>query len=689
MSSTYTRQRSSSMNSLNSNHSSYSTPQPPPINVLSPHATQAPTVLQHNILPPFNTHQQPQPPLMTRHSASPGLVSSSSTTTNNNAFEFSPPPPPPPPHSLPINPHANSISPTSTAATTTTTTTSANNNNKNDIISTPTLSSANINTVQNVAPTPSSTRSMSIVSLERSARNSIVSVDENLRYHARNDSSASLASLGHVNHNTFTMTPAGNSYPNRHDYGFDQSVGDPKMKTIHVGSDVNNQGSAILTDDESEYDTNMNISGATQSSDTLRTVPTTPTLGATTSSTTSSTTSGSTAKNIAKPTHRPKRRSFKDEISLQHLKNDFKFKFHDMYTTPSTIPTSPVSYHHTNSHIYSLNASPNSETLIHGGRQLQNDSPLEDNNHVFTSPGLSHEAIGKTLDSPEMRPTVSLSSFSQSSGPTKKSKSTSLIQQSLYLKRKLAFSKDLQIEFNNASDLTGSSSNSSSNSSSGGTSATTTDAGSPKGLNTHLITMSPPLSTALSEAKFFAHLPATMVSRRRVSSSLNDAEKSAKGTSESAKTSLTTSSNVGISSKEETKMSINDLESSTTGTTPMTPLRAMQSVKEQNDLITKLNKKWNKAMINSGGNNTNSSNSDAASSSSSSGSGGGSSSSTNNKTNNDNTHMERKASKGGTSGSSLDESNALTMIPNKRKRSRRDSFDEADSFDDFNYDNYD
>lgn len=677
MSSTYTRQRSSSMNSLNSNHSSYSTPQPAPINILLPPSN----TLQLNVLPSLNTQQQPHQSL--RHSASPGLVSSSTTNNNNNnnnnAFEL-PPPPQATHQSAPINPHANSISPTSTAANGASTTASINH--KSDIISTPTLCSANINTIQNVAPTPSSTRSMSIVSLERSARNSIVSVDENLRYHARNDSSASLASLGHVNHNTFTMTPVGNSFgvQNRHDYGFDPGSGggsgggggDTRMKSSHGVSCGSNQGSAVLTDDESEYDTNMSTSGGlSQSSDTLKTIPITPVLGATTSSMTF----GLTTRGMARPMHRSKRRSFKDEVSLQHLKNDFKFKFHDMYTAaPTTIPTSPVSSHHSGCHIYSLNASPTSETLIHGGKQLQNESPLEDRNE-FTSPGLNHDTIGKHLESSEMKNSTSTSSssFTQPLAPTKKLKSTSLIQQSLYLKRKLAFSKDLQIEFNNASDLSNNN---------------TTDVGSPgtSALHSHLITMSPPLSTALSEAKFFTHLPSSstmMVPRRRLSSSLNDAESAKKTTSAGARgnadagADLNSNANADSLVKLDLKMPIHDQDTSGASISPLTPLRAMQSVKEQNDLITKLNKKWNKAMINSSNSNNNSTDG----------------SRDDNKTsNNDNlTNIDGQTQKHETTLSKLDETSVLHMVPNKRKRSRRDSFDvdEDDSFDDFSYDHYD
>ena len=707
------------MNSLNSNHSSYSTPQPQPqppqpISLLLPQSNTLP----HIVLPSLTTQQQQQQPhhtLVSRQNASPGLVSSSSTTNNNNnnnkAFEPPPPPPAPSPshatqQSLPINPHANSISPTSTsgnaattaaAAVAATTTAGAATGNKSGVISTPTLSSANINTIQNVVPTPSSTRSMSIVSLERSARNSIVSVDENLRYHARNDSSASLASLGHVSHNTLTMTPVGNSFNgqnNRPDYNFDHSGCDSRVRSSNGGSSEGiNQGSAVMTDDESEYDTNMTTSsGVPQSSDTLRTIPTTPILGATSGSMASTLTSRSMAKTM----HRPKRRSFKDEVSLQHLKNDFRFKFHDIYTTPTTIPTSPVSYHHTNSHICSLNASPTSESLHHGVKHHHNDSTLEDN--VLASPKLNHDTAGKQIENPEMNTTPISSSttlFTPPVAPTKKLKSTSLIQQSLYLKRKLAFSKDLQMEFNNAYDLSNSNS---------------TDMGSPNSaLHSHLITMSPPLSTALSEAKFFTNIPSTstVVPRRRLSSSLNDTESTRKptsagasgvthGDSDGARTAnadfnptstadfnptstadFNPTSTASNHIKLDFKVPTHEHDTSSANIPPLTPLRAMQSVKEQNDLITKLNKKWNRAMINNSSNNMEGGNTDKG---------------------DINIKDEGKDAVASTDGisykeekSKLDDANGLQMMPNKRKRSRRDSFDVDDehSFDDFNYDHYD
>ncbi|KAG5417660.1 hypothetical protein I9W82_005296 [Candida metapsilosis] len=723
MSSTYTRQRSSSMNSINSNHSSYSTPQPPPINILSPHSAVSTQTMTNNsspysVLPSLNTQQQQQQQphnQCLRQSASPGLVSSSSSTTttsNSNTFE--------PPQSSPTNTHANSISPTSTSATTTstlsvpgaasTTTLSNNNNsnniNKNDITSTPTFSSANISSIQNVAPTPSSTRSMSIVSLERSARNSIVSVDENLRYHTRNDSSASLASLGHVNHNTLAMTPIGNSSSggatgsNRHsEYGLDQGNGDSRMRFARGVSgsgsayDSQRSGSAILTDDESEYDANMTASGVSQSSDTLRTIPTTPVLGATTTNTSSM---GQVSRGMTKPMHRPKRRSFKDDISLQHLKNDFKFKFHDMYTagaaaaaaaataSPTTIPTTPVSYHHPSSQIYSLNASPTSDILMQGGKSIRNDSPLDDSQMALTSPSLSQDPIGKQhLDSPEIKSSIQLptssSSFNQPSGSIKKMKSASLIQQSLYLKKKLAFSKDLQIEFNIASD---------SNNTTSIASAPDHTCSSKGALHSHLITMSPPLSTALSDAKFFAHLPPpssnmTMPGRRRLSSSLNETAEAAKTTPTSAGASGEDSNpNDGANVNNELNLSTNaSVLSSEQDTsrghyaTPLTPLRAMQSVKEQNELITKLNKKWNKSMINS------------STSNSSADDGGNSNSKDDSKFNNSDDNLVTKSASP-SDNSKFGDTNILHMNSNNRKRSRRDSFEDDTSFDDFNYDDH-
>ncbi|KAI5952984.1 hypothetical protein KGF57_004100 [Candida theae] len=715
------------MNSVNSNHSSYSTPQPVPINILSPHSLTAQTATNsspYNALPPLNTQQQPHQCL--RHSASPGLASSSaspSTTSNNNdnsnEFGLSQAQPSARQHSISTNTHANSISPTSISGTGSstqvgpvgaTTATTVPSNSKNDLTSTPTLSSANINTIQNVAPTPNSARSMSIVSLERSARNSIVSVDENLRYHTRNDSSASLASIGHVNQNTFTMTPAGNPSSgglHRHtDHGFDQGNSVSKMRLGHDnrsssgdGVTGNNQGSgcsgsAILTDEESEYDTRMTNSRTPQSSDGLKTIPSTPVLGAT--ATNGSFPSGPTSRGMAKPMHRPKRRSFKDETSVQHLKNDFRFKFHETYSagtaavSPPTIPTTPVSYHNSNAHIHSLTASPTSESLIYGGKHLHMESPLDDSHIAFTSPALNHDTMSKNLESPEMK-SISSTSISpmQSSGPVKKLKSTSLIQQSLYLKKKLAFSKDLQIEFNNASDLT--------NTSESGC------CGSKGALHSHLITMSPPLSAALSEAKFFAHLPPSSnvmaPSRRRLSSSLNETERAknlptSAGASGDMRVNEAADLDVGSStsslSKSDFMVSSNDHDSpKTLSSAPMTPLRAMQSVKEQNDLITKLNQKWNKSMINNASNTT-------IEGHSGDGNGGNNNSEENNKVDqavgaiaNASTGPELNTH-GSPDLNSGNSSSVLHLARNSRKRSRRDSFevddDEDDGFDDYNYD---
>ena len=192
---TFTRQRSSSVTSISSNRSL--TPSNNNINngtfTHSSAPTPTPTPTSQPLhLPPLSmsngSDQNPQhvlpsqitPPLLMIPTSGPTISEPTTRTTTTTATTNT-------------NTNADTNTNTSTATLPSTnvapqlpsllsTSTSTSNTS-----TTPVLPATN--------PTPTSVRSMSIVSLDRSPRNSIVSTDDNLRSHTRNNSTTSLASL--------------------------------------------------------------------------------------------------------------------------------------------------------------------------------------------------------------------------------------------------------------------------------------------------------------------------------------------------------------------------------------------------------------------------------------------------------------------------------------------------------------
>ncbi|EGW33298.1 uncharacterized protein SPAPADRAFT_60635, partial [Spathaspora passalidarum NRRL Y-27907] len=253
------RQRSSSVTSISSNHSMYSSTTP-------------------SVLPP---QPPPPPPILPSQPLSHGGGSAISTPTTMHSPIF-------PPH--PIQGH-------------------------------------------NIAPTPNTARSMSIVSLE-SPRNSIISFDEVIRPHTRNNSSTSLVSLtsnaaGAATADTTTVagTGTGMTTPITNEY-----VMSKRLKS----------GIVLLSDEESESE-----------------ITHTPT------------------RSIIRPIFKLRRKS--RETSDQHsqflqLKRDFKLKFDELISTTTQASSSPTSLLPTSpsTTVPHLIASPNIDA-----NPIQLDSSLE------------------------------------------------------------------------------------------------------------------------------------------------------------------------------------------------------------------------------------------------------------------------------------------------------------------------
>ncbi|KAI5963789.1 uncharacterized protein KGF55_002669 [Candida pseudojiufengensis] len=368
---------------------------------------------------------------------------------------------------------------------------------------TPILQSTSLSTSQNgnIVPTPNSTRSMSIISLDRSPRNSIVSLDENLR--TRNNSTSSLASLGHVNNlgNILTMTPASNSMNQNSNI-----IDNFNKSRSHVISQQHHKlsSSAVISDDDSDYNSggsflNSNIPTKIQNNDSARKIV--------------------PENKQSYISNRPKRRSIKDD-SFKVLKEDFRFKFHE--SNQAAVPTSPIS-HLKNTNLHSLNASPTSEFV-------------SINQHANSEKEVS-TLRGQREKTTSISSNIPPKSQAHSSN-TKKVKNNTLIQQSIYIKRKLAFSKDLQLEYSGNSFSPSSAS--------------------------FKMPSSPTINPSSSNHMTLA--PSLIDSNNMSTSSTND------------------------------KIRLPPLESNiitnTKSNTPMLP-----SITAQNELISKLNKKWNKAMM--------------------------------------------------------------------------------------------
>lgn len=462
---TFTRQRSSSVTSISSNRSL--TPSNNNINSGTFTHSSAPTPTPTPTSQPLHL-----PPL------------SMSNSSDQNPQHVLPSQITPPLLMIPTS--GPTISEPTTRTTTTTATTNTNTNaDTNTNTSTATLPSTNVapqlpsllstsTSTSNTSttpvlpatnPTPTSVRSMSIVSLDRSPRNSIVSTDDNLRSHTRNNSATSLASL--------TSHPVAV-------HGLSSVNLAHSLNPLHVHHKQMSNGSAIISDDDSELD------------------QTTP------------------SRTILKPIRRLKRRS----NSNDPINRDFKLKFDDRSvhhinqqqqqqqpTSPTLMTTNPQS----------LNASPTSVSLS----RFQDLAPITISN--------SSNNTNPPLDSKNL----------------KKLKSTNLIQQSMYIKRKLAISKDLQIEYFNSV--------SHNNNNSIHSLATTTPSSSPP--------LPPPLSppsisSELLDSKFFPPLPLALMSRKSTAS-------------------------------PPIPMSL---------IPPNQPI--LQTLQEQNELIIKLNRRWNKASVN-------------------------------------------------------------------------------------------
>lgn len=471
---TFSRQRSSSVTSISSNRSL--TPSNHNNNVnsgtftLSSAPTPTPT-LQPLHLPPLS--------MSTGNDQNPQHVLPSQIT--------------PPFLVMPVSVSGPTLSETrtSTTTTTTTTTTTADTNPVHTLPSTtiaPPLPSAISSSTSNTSTTPvlpvtnstpTSVRSMSIVSLDRSPRNSIVSIDDNLRSHTRNNSTTSLASL--------TSHPAAV-------HGL-SSVNLPHpLNPLHTHHKQMSNSSAIISDDDSELD------------------QTTP------------------SRTILKPIRRLKRRS----NSNDPINRDFKLKFDEKsvhhVNQPQPHQQQPASPTLMATNPQSLNASPTSVALS----RFQDLAPITmGNNPNNTNP---------LLDSKNL----------------KKLKSTNSIQQSMYIKRKLAISKDLQLEYFNSVSHNNSNNN---NGHSLTTNAPLSSLSSPLSLSSSSPPPPPPLSppsfsSELLDSKFFPPLPLTLMSRK-------------------------------LTSSPPIPMSL---------IPPNQPI--LQTLQEQNELIIKLNRRWNKASVN-------------------------------------------------------------------------------------------
>ena len=465
---TFTRQRSSSVTSISSNrsltpsnnninsgtftHSSAPTPTPtptsqplhlPPLSMSNGSDQNPQHVLPSQITPPLLMIPTSGPTISEPTTRTTTTTATATTTTNTNT-----------------NADTNTNTSTATLPSTNvapqlpsllSTSTSTSNTS-----TTPVLPATN--------PTPTSVRSMSIVSLDRSPRNSIVSTDDNLRSHTRNNSTTSLASLTSHPVAVHGLSSVNLAHP---------------LNPLHVHHKQMSNGSAIISDDDSELD------------------QTTP------------------SRTILKPIRRLKRRS----NSNDPINRDFKLKFddrsvHHINQQQQQQPTSPTLM---TTNPQSLNASPTSVSLS----RFQDLAPITISN--------SSNNTNPPLDSKNL----------------KKLKSTNLIQQSMYIKRKLAISKDLQIEYFNSV--------SHNNNNSIHSLATTTPSSSPP--------LPPPLSppsisSELLDSKFFPPLPLALMPRKSTAS-------------------------------PPIPMSL---------IPPNQPI--LQTLQEQNELIIKLNRRWNKASVN-------------------------------------------------------------------------------------------
>ncbi|KAK6458056.1 uncharacterized protein RJT20DRAFT_28677 [Scheffersomyces xylosifermentans] len=262
-----------------------------------------------------------------------------------------------------------------------------------------TATSTSANGTATVVATPNTVRSMSIVSLE-SPRNSIVSIDENIIRPTRNNSAASLASLSSQSTAMATnitqppQTPSSMSIPSEY-------IISHKLRH-HIASNTNNN-SAILSDDDSELET--------------------------------------ATRTILKP--RLKRGSRSEHFT--QIKKDFKFKFEELtpiISKPPTVPSSPsnvIAQSSMSNDTLASRSPTSSVTPININTALRllqdpNPSPLS-----LSRPEFLHKESGP-VSGDNTQATGSKMSIS------KKLKSNSLIQQSMYLKKKLIYSKDLQFE---------------------------------------------------------------------------------------------------------------------------------------------------------------------------------------------------------------------------------------------------
>lgn len=577
MSFTFTRQRSSSVNSLSSNHSmtpclnnsgassGLSHPSTPvPSNHLPSQPHHPPN------LPPLSTTSHPIPTEHTATSITTTTTSNNNTTTapsasvssgtametmastnttTSNLDSASPLPPPP----IPSAP-----TPTPTPMPASGISTTSQNTSTTPIL--PPLTSNAISQKDSVTATPNSLRSMSIVSLDRSPRNSIISMDDNLRSHTRNNSTTSLVSLsGHSATHGFTHIHS-------------------KQVNGIIGGVVNS--SAIISDDDSEFD------------------------------------SSTPSRTIIKPSNRFKRRSNSKD---GYLKRDFKFKFDDSINNlhhthqPPTSPTLMTTLPH------SLSGSPTSSS------SKLND-PISSPNSLTTGNGSGNSSSSST------------STGGNADKHLKKLKTANLMQQSMYIKRKLAISKDLQLEFYNSvsNNINNTNNNGLSSSLSAISSSTSPLSSTSNNPLSPLPPLSPPIiSSELLDSKFFSPLLPNSMSRKSVPAP-------------------------NIPS---------------TLIPPNLPI--MQTLQEQNELINKLNRKWNKSMIND----TlkpkelkKDTSSDRI---------------LNNTTTNTIT-TSNGSTNNNSSGSSTN--GVHTTMVNPRKRSRRILFDsdyDYESYDDYNYDIYD
>ncbi|KAG7665950.1 uncharacterized protein J8A68_000573 [[Candida] subhashii] len=477
-----------------------------------------------------STHRQ--------RSSSVNSVSSNHSMTSSILF-----PPPPPPFPFPLSQSTPPILQHSTSTNSTTTNANANTT------TTPTTLQASmfptpINTsiinpshITHLAPTPTTVRSLSIVSLE-SPRNSIISFDDcNYIRPTRNNSSASLASLNSTQHTTTVTTSALTNHPintasgsiSANSYTVTTPAILPSSTSTMTGITSDNgtgtggnnnrvrqhhrTSSVLLSDEDSELDSH------------------TPT------------------RNILHPVFRLKRKNSKEENQLLQLKRDFKLRFDELLLSSTTsttasasmnsnqsspttlLPTSPSTALHPSSHHNHLsqhiNDSPRSNAVVVAPK-LQDLKPIS----------LSDPAVAPTTN-PAQPATSSSTTSTCTATSKKKTKSNSLIQQSMFIKRKLAISKDLQMEL-----------------------STTATATTP---NTHP-TMSPPLLPTSISSPGVISIPHL---NQLTDSKLIVAKKPVVATG------------VGVVGQQHQPV--------------------MQTLSQQNELINKLNRKWNKAIMNPSG----------------------------------------------------------------------------------------